>query len=112
MAKKMTQAQAFGLARAKWGKDAWTELRRDALVGEQRKQASADLKAHREKKPAKVPGPEHREWLKEESRLFSRVIVDRCSLGTLIRIGGVVFARGVQGHGETWEEAVDRAKLR
>jgi hypothetical protein len=109
---KMTQAQAFQWAKSKWGKDAWTELRRTAPVGEERKRLTAEMVAHRAKEPPfKGSTPEERKaWHTEHKRFQGLLLSQRCQLGNLFHMPGLGVGREIKGWGDTWEEAIAHAE--
>jgi len=97
----MTRREITKLAEAKWGKRAVVKENRSAPTPAEREEARKLLTKLRENKT-----PENR---RERDALLSVVLSHRYWIGEIHMLPGLGPCIGVRGHGDTWEEAWERA---
>lgn len=112
----MTKAQALKLLKQKWTSHLFGEYDVAARynprggTNETRDAARAELREHTAKKPDRTDREAMRAWESEKSVILGRVHSYRCEIGHLSE---TPFGRcfGIDGSGDSWEDAARAAKL-
>lgn len=118
----MNSRQALTKARKLWGPRAHIEERPNAPRREERAQADADLKEHRDRKPVrpahKLGEPDtpemaayrvaYREWKARENNLLGTAVSFPRAVGLVVHIAGIVMFN-VKAQGDTWDDCFEKA---